>query len=235
MNLEKQIQDHLTFIYGLETAASVFEALQTRLANFRRQHPELSQPVTPDKRLTEADAILITYGDQVQEPGKPTLHSLDEMLNKYLKGIVSTVHILPFYPYSSDDGFSVIDYTAIDPALGDWDDVVRLGQNFRLMFDAVINHISAQSAWFQGFLAGNPNCVDYFITVDPSTDLSRVTRPRTLPLLILVETPSGMQHVWTTFSADQIDLNYKNPAVLLDIIDVLLFYVAHGAEGSAGL
>ncbi|HXV41591.1 MAG TPA: alpha-amylase family glycosyl hydrolase [Anaerolineae bacterium] len=230
MNLEKQIQSHLTFIYGPETAARVFESLQTRLANFRCQHPELSQPLAPAQRLTEADSILITYGDQVQEPGKPTLYSLAEILDKYLKSLVSTVHILPFYPYSSDDGFSVIDYTAVDPALGDWDDVVRLGQNFRLMFDAVINHISAQSAWFQSFLRGDPKYTDYFITEDPITDLSRVTRPRALPLLTLVETPSGRQHVWTTFSADQIDLNYENPAVLLEIIDVLLFYVARGAE-----
>jgi sucrose phosphorylase len=128
MNLEKQIQDHLTFIYGPETATTVFEPLQTRLANFRRQHPELSQPAAPAKRLTEADSILITYGDQVQEPGKPTLASLAEVLDRYLKGLVSSIHILPFYPYSSDDGFSVVDYTAVDPALDDWDDVVRPGQ-----------------------------------------------------------------------------------------------------------
>jgi sucrose phosphorylase len=230
VTLEKQIQDHLTFIYGSEIAAIVWAQLQPRLANFRRQHPELGQAIVPNERVTEADSILITYGDQVQEPGRPALQSLAEVLIRYLKGVISSVHILPFYPYSSDDGFSVIDYTAVDLALGDWGDVARLGQNFRLMFDAVINHISAQSAWFQGFLAGDLQYSDYFITESPTTDLSRVTRPRTLPLLTPVEAPSGTQHVWTTFSADQIDLNYKNPAVLVEIIDVLLFYVAQGAE-----
>ncbi len=230
MKLEQQIQEHLAFIYGSEMAGSVFEQLQARLADFRRQHPELGRPIAPSERITEKDSILITYGDQVQEPDKPNLQNLAEVLDKYLQGVISSVHILPFYPYSSDDGFSVIDYRAVDPALGDWGDIARLGQNFRLMFDAVINHISAKSAWFQGFLVGDPPYSDYFITESPTTDLSRVTRPRTLPLLTPVETPSGTQHVWTTFSADQIDLNYKNPTVLLEIIDLLLFYVAQGAE-----
>lgn len=230
MTLEKQILDHLIFIYGLERASSVFEQLQTRLTDFRRQHPELSQSIAPAERVTEKDSILITYGNQIQEPDKPTLQSLAEVLPKYLKGIISSVHILPFYPYSSDDGFSVIDYTKIDPAMGNWEDVALLRQNFRLMFDAVINHISAQSTWFQNFLQGNRQYTDYFIIESPTTDLSNVTRPRTLPLLTPVETPSGMRYVWTTFSADQIDLNFKNPAVLLEIIEALLLYVAQGAE-----
>jgi glycosidase len=220
MTLDEQIQEHLTFIYEAETAATISTQLLVRLANFRQQYPELGQPVPPSERVTEADAVLITYGDQVQEPGKPTLQTLAEVLETYLKGIVSSVHILPFYPYTSDDGFSVIDYKVVDPALGSWSDVALLRQNFRLMFDAVINH----------FLAGDPHYTDYFITESPTTDLGRVTRPRTLPLLTPVETPAGTQYVWTTFSADQIDLNYKNPAVLLEIIDVLLFYVAQGAE-----
>ena len=187
--IENQIRDHLNFIYGTKNTPLIFDPLQARLTGFHREHPHLSQPVAPRERVTEKDSILITYGDQVQGPGKPTLQSLAETLETYLKGIISSVHILPFYPYSSDDGFSVIDYTKVDPALGNWPDVALLYQNFRLMFDAVINHISAHSDWFQGFLAGDPKYADYFITVDPSTDLSRVTRPRTLPLLTPFETP----------------------------------------------
>ena len=211
-------------------AAPTFEQLQQRLADFRHRQPELAKPVNPAERLTEADAMLITYGDQIREPGQSPLQTLANVLETHLKGIISSVHLLPFYPYSSDDGFSVIDYTAVDPALGDWGDIARLRQNFRLMFDLVINHISAQSHWFRGFLRGDPQYDRYFITADPSTDLRSVTRPRTSPLLTPVDTPSGTQYVWTTFSADQIDLNFKNPAVLLEMIDVLLFYVAQGAE-----
>ncbi len=230
MSLEKQIQEHLTFIYGAEIAPPIFERIKIRLADFSRQRPELSAPIDPNQRVTEADAVLITYGNQVIEPDKPALRSLAETLDTYLKDVISSVHILPFFPYSSDDGFSIIDYTAVNPDWGDWEDIALIGQNFRLMFDAVINHISAQSAWFQGFLQGDPQYAGYFITVGPRTDLSGVTRPRTSPLLTPVKTVSGKQRVWTTFSADQVDLNYQNPQVLLEIIDVLLFYVSQGAE-----
>jgi sucrose phosphorylase len=175
-------------------------------------------------------AILITYGDQLREPDRAPLRTLAEFCDEQLRGVVSGIHLLPFYPYSSDDGFSVIDYQQVDPALGTWDDVARIGQHFRLMFDGVINHISAQSEWFKAFLRDDPKYRDYFIAVEGDPDLSQVVRPRTLPLLTEFTTPSGVKKVWTTFSADQIDLNYANPDVLLDIIDVLLFYVAHGAE-----
>ncbi|HEY75382.1 MAG TPA: sugar phosphorylase, partial [Thermoflexia bacterium] len=181
-------------------------------------------------RLTEKDAVLITYGDQVTEPGKRPLVTLTEVLEAYVANAITVVHLLPFFPYSSDDGFSVIDYTAVNPDLGTWEDVERLGRRFRLMFDAVINHISAQSRWFQGFLKGNPEYADYFITVEEGTDLSMVVRPRALPLLHRFRTAEGEKWVWTTFSADQVDLNYANPEVLLRIVEVLLFYVEKGAE-----
>ena len=230
MSLTQQIRDHLNFVYNMQSAAYLLEQIQQRIEAFRQAHPELGRATPPAERLTQHDAILITYGDQVNEPNKPALQSLADYLNTYLKGVVSSVHILPFYPYSSDDGFSVIDYSAINPGWGGWPDVQPIRTNFRLMFDAVINHISAESEWFKGFLAGNPKYANYFIVEDPATNLSAVTRPRTSPLLTPFETADGIKHVWTTFSADQIDLNYQDPYLLLEIIDVLLFYVAQGAE-----
>ncbi|MGQ9491807.1 MAG: alpha-amylase family glycosyl hydrolase, partial [Anaerolineae bacterium] len=121
------------------------------------------------------------------------------------------MHILPCFPYSLDDGFSVIDYRQVDPALGDWDDVAAIGRDYHLMFDFVANHVSRQSAWFQAFLRDEAPYRDYFIVVDPTADLTQVVRPRALPLLTPVETINGTRHVWTTFSDDQIDLNYANP------------------------
>jgi glycosidase len=231
---ESRIQDHLVFLYGKETTKRLWPKLQARLAAFRARHPHLWQDVPPpSERLTERDAILITYGDQVTGPGKTPLRSLAGFLDEHLKGVISGVHILPFFPYSSDDGFSVVDYTSVDPKLGTWDDVGRIGRPFRLMFDAVINHISAQSRWFQEFLKGNPDYGDHFIVVEPGTPaewVSMVTRPRALPLLTPVKTPAGEKLVWTTFSADQIDLNFANPEVLLAIVEVLLLYVEKGAE-----
>ncbi len=231
-SMQRRIQNLLAFLYGDQTAVQIWPELATRLENFRARHPEKSMQITPlAQLLTEKDAILITYGDQFQTPGQPHLRTLADFLDAHLHDVLDGIHLLPFCPYSSDDGFSVIDYKQVAPALGDWEDIARLERRgYRLMFDAVINHISRQSAWVQGFMRGEGRYRDYFIVVDPSTDLSQVVRPRALPLLTPIETTEGAKHVWTTFSADQIDLNYANPRVALEIIDVLLFYAEKGAQ-----
>jgi sucrose phosphorylase len=231
MNAHDRIREHLRLLYGGDSAKQAWKKLEPRLARFRRRHPHFkSSAESPAEPLTERDGMLITYGDQVTEPNRPPLQTLAEFLNAHTSDTIGDVHLLPHFPYSSDDGFSVIDYRQVDPKLGSWSDVERLERKFRLMFDAVINHVSRQSAWFQGFVRGEPPYTDYFIVVDPAEDLSKVVRPRALPLLTTVETSSGTKHVWTTFSEDQIDLNYRNPDVLIEIIDVLLLYVARGAQ-----
>jgi len=216
----------LVFLYGEEAGRATCAQVGRLIARSQSGARYADRSLTLDSR----DAILITYGDQVQQPGEPPLQTLNRFCSQYLTGLVSGVHILPFYPYSSDDGFSVIDYRRVDPALGSWQDIQELRQKFRLMFDAVINHVSAQSAWFQGFLAGEPPYRDYFISVTGSPDLSQVVRPRTLPLLTRFSTRQGERAVWTTFSADQVDLNYQNPQALLEILDILLFYARQGAD-----
>jgi glycosidase len=227
--LRARILDHLTFLYGAERASSAWQHLEAILQDFHRRNPELvSGAAAPP--LTERDAILITYGDQFREPDAHPLQTLEKVLNETLDRPVSGIHILPFFPYSSDDGFSVIDYTRVNPALGTWADIGRLGHDYRLMFDLVVNHVSRESVWFQRFLAGDPSYVDWFITIKPGTDLSAVVRPRALPLLTPVQTSTGEKLVWTTFSEDQIDLNFAHPPVLLRMLEVLLFYVEKGAR-----
>jgi len=223
-----ELDEHLSFLYGREATAAK-ERLAQIVERFRKAHPEVATRAATG-RVSEEDAILITYGDMVQEPGEAPLQTLATFLEAQVGELLSTVHLLPFYPYSSDDGFAVIDYRAVDPRLGSWAEIAAMGEQFRLMFDAVINHISAESEWFQGFLADEPPYRDYFTVVDPDADLSEVFRPRALPLLTPVETAAGTKWVWTTFSADQIDLNYRNPDVLLEIVETLLFYVSHGAD-----
>jgi len=223
----EQAKSILFELYGDMDGQKTYKRLLERL---KYTYRDGEKSTTGRGHFDHQDAILITYGDQVQEAGKPGLAALAVFCRARLKGLVKGVHVLPFYPYSSDDGFSVIDYMVVDPALGTWEDIAKLGVDFRLMFDAVINHISAQSAWFQAFLRDEPNHQQTFITVEGDPDLSQVVRPRALPLLTRVDTPSGEKAVWTTFSADQIDLNYADPAVLLAVIDVLLFYAAQGAE-----
>lgn len=218
----KKLLDHLAFLYGENKAPQLYDRVQKLLDGYRA-HP------IRDGKLTEHDSILITYGDQVQAQNEKPLQTLSTFCKQYLNGIVKGIHILPFYPWTSDDGFSVVDYRKVDSDLGDWNDISTMQHHFRLMFDGVINHISAQSEWFKGFLRDDPHYRDYFISVEDSPDLSQVVRPRALPLLTTFNTPSGEKHVWTTFSEDQIDLNFKNPEVLFEILDVLLLYVERGA------
>jgi glycosidase len=229
-SLTDQILDHLTFLYGAQQAGPTWQRLQEILRNFQRRNPRLASTFAAAAQLTQGDAVLITYGDQFQEPGVLPLQTLHQVLTETLGCVVSGVHILPFFPYSSDDGFSVIDYAQVNPDFGTWTDVQRLGGDFRLMVDAVVNHVSRQSVWFQRFLAGDPAYADWFIAVEPGTDLSQVVRPRALPLLHPVQTASGKKLVWTTFSEDQIDLNYAHPPVLVKIIEILLLYVEKGAQ-----
>ena len=215
------------FVYGKETAVY----LQEKLTNLMNEYSsKLATPNTPKEFVTEKDAVLITYGDSIKEEGKAPLQSLHEFLNENIGDKLSGVHILPFYPFSSDDGFSVIDYYEVNKDLGDWEDIKSLSGSYDLMFDGVINHISAKSEWFQEYLKGNEKYKEYFVEADPSLDYSKVTRPRALPLLTEFETANGPKHVWTTFSEDQIDLNYRNPDLFLQIAELLLFYISKGAK-----
>lgn len=219
--------DHLRALYGDQTAQTALAEIVGRVAKYA---PLIAARPVGSAELTERDAMLITYGDQVRHAPEAPLRTLAAFSDRHLSGLVSCIHLLPFYPYSSDDGFSVIDYRQVNAELGDWQAVKSLSRRFRLMYDGVINHVSSKSAWFQGFLQGQAPYRDYFIVVEGQPDLSRVVRPRTLPLLGRFTTPDGEKAVWTTFSADQIDLNYANPQVLIEIVDLLLFYVAQGAE-----
>ncbi len=147
----------------------------------------------------------------------------------------SILHVLPFFPSSSDRGFSVVDYKSVDPKLGGWDDLLRLGSIYRLMFDGVMNHASAQSAAFREMLAGNPDYQDFALAFRSREELTEeqrksLRRPRTSDVLTEFQTINGPIWVWTTFSQDQIDLNYRNPRVLLSVMETLLYYVRRGAD-----
>lgn len=227
--MQTALREHLEALYGTECVAVLAPRLERLLARY--QGLKYGSPADPDKLpLTQRDALLITYGDQVREDGVSPLQTLASFCSERLRGVVSGIHILPFYPYTSDDGFSVTDFYAVNPALGGWDDLRPMAASFDLMFDAVFNHMSAQSAWFKGFLADEPAYRDFFVTVEGEPDLSQVIRPRALPLLTEFQTAQGPRKVWTTFSADQVDLNVSHPGVLLALMDALLFYVSQGAR-----
>jgi glucosylglycerate phosphorylase len=212
-------------IYGAAAEASVTDKIASLLENVAEPEPRSG------RQFSEADVVLITYGDTLRSKQQTPLQTLHEFATRYLVKSFSAIHFLPFFPYSSDDGFSVLDYKEINEDLGSWKDVERIGEHFNLMFDYVLNHISAGSPWFKAYLDGTPGFQDLAIEVPPQADLSGVTRPRALPLVTPFTKTSGKQVlVWTTFSADQIDLNYRSIDVLEKMIDVLLFYVARGAR-----
>ena len=225
--MSEKILDLLNDIYDSEQARATYERLIHMMEESKnRMGAQDERPL-----FSERDTVLITYGDSLKRPGEAPLKTLHDFASKQMTDLIAAIHILPFFPYSSDDGFSVLDFYAVNPDLGTWEDVERLGRDFELMFDAVFNHMSAQSEWFKQFLAGDPEFSGMFRVEDPNTDLSSVTRPRSSPLLTEFQKTKGETvHVWTTFSADQVDLDFSTPETLLHMMKVLLFYMEHGAR-----
>jgi glycosidase len=235
---KEEIKKKLAFLYGKAKAQEWYPEVERIIRVFyAHKTPQMIRndvAFNPAERFSEKDIILITYGDLIVGKGKKPLQILREVLKERAKNI-TTIHILPFFPYSSDRGFSIISYFAVDPNLGSWEDTEELGKDFRLMFDGVINHVSSKSLWFQEFLNGNPLYKDFFTQFTTKDALSPdhaklILRPRTSDVLTRFETIEGPQYIWTTFSPDQIDLNFKNINVLLRVLEVLLYYVRRGAD-----
>lgn len=239
LKAQEQMLERLTLLYGKSIAESYMPELGRILdVYYAHKPPELRDNDTrfkPETLFTEKDVILITYGDLIHSNGLSPLQTLAKVCDDYLEGTINTIHILPFFPYSSDRGFSIIDFETVDPRLGTWEDIEDMEGRYRLMFDGVINHVSSKSRWFQEFLNGNPDFWDFFINFSSPDELSvnqksMIFRPRTSDLLTKYDTINGPIFVWTTFSEDQIDLNFTNPDVLMKVIEILLLYVRHGAD-----
>ena len=235
----ERIIEKLTVLYGEIDAQAVYWEVERIMQVHHAHRPvEMLRTETafdPRDRFTEEDVVAITYGDLIDSPNTHPLRALSIIFENLFRGVFSTVHILPFFPYSSDRGFSVIDYTEVDPKLGRWEDIARLGDRYRLMFDGVINHVSSKSDWFREFLARNPNYEDFFISFDSPQAISQehlrlILRPRTSSLLTEYQTLRGPRWVWTTFSPDQVDLNFRSENVLFRVLDVLLYYLRRGAD-----
>ena len=222
--LYSRVSEHLSIIYpdlNTKKLASELIAEMGRGRNIQRPTPHRNH-------WDQGDAILITYGNTIQSSGELPLVTLSRFLDKYLKRQFTAIHILPFFPFSSDDGFSVIDYSTVNPSLGDWENIESISKKYKLMSDLVINHISSRSRWFENYKNGVKPGKDYFIEGNPNDDFSKVVRPRNSPLLTEVGTKAGIRHVWSTFSGDQIDLNFRNPNVLKEFVSIVRSYLNHG-------
>ncbi len=235
-----KVKHHLEAIYKEILTSSEIEILVPKLqrsigvtGNENCHYP------TPHKnRWDESDIVMITYGDSIVKNtegvefglSQKPLKTLRQFINEYCDSIISHVHILPYFPYSSDDGFSIIDYSIVNQSLGDWSDIEAISKEYSLMTDLVINHCSARSQWFEHFCKQEGIGSDYFFTASPEDDLSMVVRPRTSDLLKEVETPNGTKHVWCTFSHDQVDFDFRNPNVLVAFVDIIRLYLDKGTK-----
>jgi glycosidase len=222
----------LRIIYNHSDADWLFREVKKLMASYGKDAVilEKRKKYQDSILLDEKDSILITYPDAIRKEGEKPLKTLLRFLEKRVKKSITGIHILPFFPSSSDGGYAVINYKEVDPRLGDWDDIQNISRDYRLMVDLVLNHASSKSAWFQNFLEGNKDYRDYFISYDKNLDMPKVFRPRETPLLTPFETAMGEKWLWTTFGADQIDLNFKTPEVLLRMIGIFLFYLSKGVE-----
>jgi len=238
-DFREKILTKLSRLYGKVKAKEYMPELERICKVYYAYKPEemieLTKTLDPKNLFTEEDVILITYGDLIREDGVSPLTTLSKFCGIYLKQTINTLHILPFFPYSSDRGFAIEDFEAVDPELGTWADIEDLETRYKLMFDGVINHVSSKSRWFQRFLDGTPHYKNFFISYDSHDDLTpeerrAIFRPRTTDILTRFYTIDGEKYVWSTFSKDQIDLNYRNPEVLIRVIEILLLYARKGAD-----
>lgn len=223
----------LARLYGHELTEQLADRLYMLIGRYGVVPESSGSPAEEEgnyQRWDEKDSILITYGDMVRREDCSPLKALKEFCDRRLRGAITTVHILPFFPSSSDAGFSIVDYRQVDPALGNWEDVERIGRDYGLMVDLVLNHCSRKSTWFRDYSNAIAPYDAYFQEGDPAEDHRSVVRPRPSNLFSEVETARGVRHVWNTFSPDQVDLNWKSPDVLFEFLDLLLTYVARGAR-----
>lgn len=226
-DLRRRLHAQADVLFPKETGRSQ-QLVEELLTLAERYRSALSERVIAP--MDAGTSYLITYGDSFTRVNEPPLRTLGDVLTHQIKDAVSDVHLLPMFPWTSDDGFAVVDYREINPELGTWADIAALGEAHQLMFDFVANHTSASSPWVKGWLSADPAYANYYVTPGPNFDTSHVVRPRTTPLLHEFERSDGSTvNAWTTFGRDQLDVNAANPATLLDLTDVLLGYLARGA------
>ncbi|WP_315080735.1 sugar phosphorylase [uncultured Clostridium sp.] len=223
VELINSVIDKIKFIYGENYKEEYKEEFDKLVSKWENEEFNKADEVS------EKNVYLITYGDSIYEEDVPTIQTLNKFLKEEVKDTITDVHILPMFTYTSDDGFSVVDYMEIDKNLGNWEDINTLSKDYRLMYDFVANHISKSSSWFKGYLNNEKKYAEYFIKEDKSFDTKNVVRPRTSPLFHEYEGKDGVKTAWTTFSEDQIDVNIKYFPLFIEMTDILLNYAKNGA------
>ena len=225
-----KIKHLLGALYGSRQETNVDEVCVSLLNAIGLDSPNSERDLADTTLWSESDIALITYGDSILCEDEKPLSVLHRFCLTHFSDCVTWVHILPFFPWTSDDGFSVLDYSTVNQALGDWDDVRAIGSDFKLMADLVLNHCSSRSVWFENFKRDVAPGAGFFFTATEAFDVSQVVRPRTSDLLQAVDTTRGTAKVWCTFSHDQIDFDFSNPEVLLEFTRIIRIYLDQGVR-----
>ena len=218
-----KLENNLALLYGKE-AINTTENLCNLIKKWKGKIERKR------KFWNQSDSILITYASPFETSEGDGISLLEKFLDNYVTNSISTIHILPFYPSTSDGGFSVVNFREVDTSHGNWKNIKSISENYRMAFDCVINHASKSSRYVKGHLNQSDEYSNFCIEKDPSFDSSNVTRPRTSDLFHSYDSSNGEIKLWTTFSEDQVDLNFSNPRVLIELMDVILFYSSMGAS-----
>ena len=223
---QKSIRSKLDNIYKILLSKKDIDYFENEIVQiiryFNKKNPKKK------KKISEKTTLIICYGDSVYSKKKKSIKVFNNFYQKKLKNYFNTIHFLPFYPSSSDSGFAVKDHYQVDKKLGNWLDIKNISNSNSVMADMVINHSSARGLWFKNFLKKKEPGKDYFLTVDSKFNTSNVVRPRDHKLLKKINIFKKSDYLWRTFSPDQIDLNFKNPSVLIQFIKIMLHLINNG-------
>ena len=230
LDLEKRVLQHLNRIYADVLEREHIKQLSSSLfEHVIETQNDMPLHITEDgESWTQNTIVMITYADTIEDTNSLPINSINKFLKTYCSDTFEIVHILPFFPSSSDKGFSVKDYYSVYHQFGQWNDILRISKEFGVMADVVINHGSSESLWFKNFIKGKGKGSDYFLNFDEPFDTSKVVRPRTSDLLNPVQTTDGIKYIWCTFSKDQVDYNFSNPVVLFEFVQIIIFYLSKG-------
>jgi sucrose phosphorylase len=223
--LKNNLNIHFQIIYkDILDQNEILKLINKVLDLFENKDQGITEP-----NWSQKDIFLISYGDSIVETSDNKLKVLSKFLNKYCKKYFNNVHILPFFPYSSDDGFSITDYEVVRPDLGNWHDMKSLSKDFRVMSDIVINHASIKSKYFKNFIENKEDTQNFFIKLkNVQEGYESVVRPRSSDLFKEYAVNDETFYLWCTFSHDQVDFNFKNPKVLFFFIKLIHLYLKNG-------
>nr|WP_245211225.1 sugar phosphorylase [Prochlorococcus marinus] len=188
------------------------------------------EEIRDNERWNESHSVLITYADSIYKNGEATLITLNELLSKHFGSLSKVVHILPFLKSTSDGGFAVSSYDSLEEKFGAWDDLKSISKNHDLMADLVLNHVSSSHPWVQQFIKSQEPGISNVFSPKQNLDWSNVVRPRSSSLFSQINTEDGPKQVWTTFGPDQIDLNWHNPKMTLEFLNLIITYLSNGIK-----